>query len=149
MSPEEIRILLLEDNPGDALLLHVVAREAETAQLKIEHVQRLSEGIERLRGRAFDVILLDLSLPDSQGLDTLGRALEHASDTPVVVFTGTEDEELGLEAVREGAQDYLVKGQVDEKLLLRSLRYAIERHAQRAELKSSSLPEADRISRRT
>ena len=149
MSPEEIKILLVEDNPGDVFLMHLAVREAGMGPVKLERVQRLRAAMERLERDAFDVILLDLALPDSQGLDTLARALEHASDIPIVVFTATEDEELGLEAVRQGAQDYLVKGQVDEKLLLRSIRYAIERHAQRAELRSSSLSESVRISRRT
>lgn len=128
MSPERIRILLVEDNPGDVVLLHFAVQAASTARVKIERVRRLSEAMERAERSPFDVILLDLSLPDSQGLDTVTRALERASDIPIVVLTAVDDEELGLMAVREGAQDYLIKGQVDEAQLLRSIRFAIERH---------------------
>lgn len=131
VNPGEIKILLVEDNPGDVFLMHLAVREAEMGPIKLERVQRLSEGMDRLRGSAFDVILLDLSLPDSQGIDTLAHALEHASDIPIIVFTTIDDEELAIKAAQMGAQDYLVKGQVDEKLLLRSIRYAIERHAQK------------------
>lgn len=128
MSAESIKILLVEDNPGDVILVHVAVQEVGTAQVKIERVKRLSEAMERVERYPFDVILLDMSLPDSQGFDTIARALEQAPDIPIVVLTAVDDEELALRAVGEGAQDYLIKGQVDEDQLLRSIRYAIERH---------------------
>lgn len=128
MSSKSIKILLVEDNPGDVVLLHVAVQEAVAPQVKLERVKRLSEAMERVERDPFDVILLDLSLPDSQGFDSVARALERAPDIPIVVLTAVDDEELGLRAVREGAQDYLIKGRIDEDQLLRSIRYAIERH---------------------
>jgi DNA-binding response OmpR family regulator len=131
MDPESIQVLLVEDNPGDARLVELAFEEAGPVGLELEDVERLSEAIERVSERAFDAILLDLSLPDSKGLDTVTRALKHARGVPIVVLTATDDEELGLTAVRKGAQDYLVKGRFDGDLLLRSVRYAIERQGRK------------------
>ena len=88
----------------------------------------VEDAIIRLREERFDVILLDLSLPDSQGQETLAKAYGQAHDTPIVVLTGHSDETMAIQTVHEGAQDYLVKGQVDGHTLVRSIRYAIERH---------------------
>jgi signal transduction histidine kinase len=122
-----VEILLVEDNPGDARLLRETLVDARLAQFELTHVDRLAAGLERLAGGGIDVVLLDLSLPDSQGLDTFAQAYAHAPDVPIVVLTGLNDAELAATAVRKGAQDYLVKGQLDGNLLARSLRYAIER----------------------
>lgn len=121
------KILLIEDNPGDARLLSEALTEAGDGQFHLTHVERLNDGLKRLGGERFDVILLDLTLPDAQGIDTIVRLHEQMPDVPTVVLTGLNDETLALEALRQGAQDYLVKGQMDGQLLPRAIRYAIER----------------------
>ncbi len=127
MNLEGIHVLLVEDNPGDARLFLELVRETGAGRLKLEHVTRLSQALDRLSNDSFDVVLLDLSLPDEQGLTTLTRAHAHAPNVPIVVLTGLDDEALAVKAVRAGAQDYLVKGRVDGDLLVRSMRYATER----------------------
>jgi signal transduction histidine kinase len=127
MDGQSIHILLIEDNPGDARLLQELMTEASSVRLRLTHVDRLSMGLERLAQGGIDAALLDLSLPDSQGPDTLTQLQRHAPDVPVVVLTGLDDEALGFTLVQAGAQDYLVKGQVTGPLLTRSVRYAIER----------------------
>jgi two-component system cell cycle sensor histidine kinase/response regulator CckA len=127
MNLDGIRVLLVEDNPGDARLLAELIRDVRGGQWKLVQVERLSTALDRLKSESFDVILLDLSLPDADGLDTLIRAHAGAPKIPIVVLTGHDDEALALRAVRVGAQDYLVKGRVDGDLLVRSIRYAAER----------------------
>ena len=127
MNPEPIKILLVEDNPGDARLLREALAETRSVQFDSTHVDRLGEALRRLREESFEIILLDLSLPDGQGLDTVARVHGQVPNLPIVVMTGLEDEQLAVDALREGAQDYLVKGKVDGHLLVRSIRYAIER----------------------
>jgi PAS domain S-box-containing protein len=123
-----IKILLVEDNPGDVLLLQETLADLTFIELDWVHVERLKTAIECLGSAEFDVILLDLLLPDSQGLDTLIQIQKHSPLTPIVVLTGMADETLSLQAMQAGAQDYLVKGQGSgSDLLLRSIRYAIER----------------------
>jgi PAS domain S-box-containing protein len=121
------RVLLIEDNPGDARLLRATLAEVSSAQFELVRAEQLSEALDRLSREGFDVVLLDLSLPDSHGLDTFIRTHTRAPGIPIVVLTGLDDEELAIKAVQKGAQDYLVKGQLDSNLLVRSLRYAIER----------------------
>ncbi|MEX2551732.1 MAG: response regulator [Actinomycetota bacterium] len=118
------RVLLIEDNPGDAELIAVALGRAGEFQLEVRG--RLSEGVERMVASQPDLVLLDLGLPDSEGLATFITANRCAPHIPIVVLTGSENDTLALQAVREGAQDYLVKG-VDPSRLLRSLRYALER----------------------
>ncbi len=137
MGDEKIRILLIEDNPGDARLIRELLTAAEGASFDLEHVDRLSTGLTRLARGDIDVILLDLSLPDSHGLDGLNKICEQTPKVPVVVLSGLSDQAVALNAVQEGAQDYLVKGNVDSDLLLRSLRYAIERQHLRVALSES------------
>src|ERR1700730_15880799 len=127
MTLEGIHVLLVEDNPGDARLFLELVRETGADRLKLEHVTRLSTALDRLSRERFDLMLLDLSLPDEQGLATLTRTHAHAPKVPIVVLTGLDDEALAVKAVRAGAQDYLVKGRVDGDLLVRSMRYATER----------------------
>src|SRR5579863_497154 len=127
MNLEGIHVLLVEDNPGDARLFLELVRDTGAGRVKLEHVNRLSLALERLDSGNFDVVLLDLSLPDEQGLATLTRTHAHAPNIPIVVLTGLDDEALAVKAVRAGAQDYLVKGRVDGDLLVRSMRYATER----------------------
>lgn len=133
---DAIRLLLVEDNPGDAIILRETLRDVGgEGQFVLTHVMRLDEALQKLATQTFDVILLDLSLPDAHGLETLSRANASASGTPIVVLTGNNDETIAVKAVQEGAQDYLVKGNVDANLLARSLRYAIERHRMIAQLR--------------
>ena len=129
MTLEGIKILLVEDNPGDARLFLDLVRSASSGadRPSVQHAARLAHALEMLSGGQFDVVLLDLSLPDERGLPTVTRLHAHAPNVPIVVLTGLDDEALAVKALRAGAQDYLVKGRVDGDLLLRSLRYATER----------------------
>ena len=120
-------ILLVEDNPGDARLIKELLREAHLDHYEITHEESLAACISRISDRTFDVIVLDLNLPDSQGIDTLSRIQFQDSSTPIVVLTGLADDQVGISAVNAGAQDYLLKDGIDAKLLGRSLRYAIKR----------------------
>ncbi|RLC93532.1 MAG: hypothetical protein DRI39_04140 [Chloroflexi bacterium] len=142
MEDESLNVLLIEDNPGDALLIRKVLDEVDSASFRLETVDRLSTGLGELNGRKVDVILLDLSLPDSQGIDTFVRVYSEAPEVPIVVLTGLDDETLAVEAVRQGAQDYLVKGRADSNVLARSMRYAIER--KRVEERLQELYEKER-----
>ena len=121
-----MKVLLVEDNPGDARLVQEMLREF-SSDLTIDVAERLTSGLEHLTGSDVDIILLDLNLPDSHGLDTFVQLQQQFSHLPVVIMTGSIDESLGVQAVQLGAQDYLVKGQVDGRLLKRTLLYAIER----------------------
>ncbi|MGC9400655.1 MAG: ATP-binding protein [Anaerolineae bacterium] len=122
------QVLLIEDNSTDALLIQEMLESVNgTTNFDIFHVERLSHGLAQLERRPFDLVLLDLSLPDSQGPDTFERLHTHASQIPIIVLTGLDDRETAVQAVQRGAQDYLVKGSVDEHLLQRAMRYAIER----------------------
>lgn len=121
------RILLIEDNPADARLLRKMLTEAKRFPFDLQQADRLSTGLERLAGNDIDVVLLDLSLPDSEGLDTFRQTLAQAPQTPIVVLSGLDDAEVAFEAVRAGAQDYLTKAEVDGNLLVRTIHYAIER----------------------
>ena len=127
MSGNSIKVLLIEDNRGDARLIQEILSEGTWRLFEIECAERLSAGLEALSAVAFDVVLLDLSLPDSSGLDTLAVIQAGYSHTPVVVLTGLDDDILAVEAVRRGAQDFLVKGNINADLLSRSIRYSIER----------------------
>jgi len=127
MNLDGIRVLLVEDNPGDARLFTELVRDTGAGLWKLVQADCLSAAIERLKREPFDLMLLDLSLPDAEGLDTLMRARAEAPKVPIVVLTGHDDEALAVRAVRAGAQDYLVKGRLDGDLLVRSIRYATER----------------------
>ena len=122
-----INILLVEDNPADADLLSEILEEADETKWSLVHVGRLKDALQSLHEQEFDVVLLDLSLPDKQGLPTIAQTHEAAPDLPIVVLTGLSDKVIALEALRQGAQDYLVKGKIDSYLLVRAIRYAIER----------------------
>ena len=133
-----IKILLVEDNPADARLLRERLAEVTSMKFELVHVERLSDCLKQLKKEEFDVVFLDMVLPDSLGLDILQRAQEEAPGMPMIVLTGTMDDEiLAVKAVKEGAQDYLIKDQVDGTLLVRSIRYAIERKQVQEALKAS------------
>jgi signal transduction histidine kinase len=129
MSDGQNRILLVEDNPGDARLLREALNDVANYRFDLEHVEQLSHALERLRHEHFDVVLLDLSLPDSQGLENLAPVRDAAPAVPILVLTGLDDEEVAVRALRVGAQDYLVKGQTDGISVVRAIRYARERKA--------------------
>jgi len=137
-----IRILLVEDNPGDARLIRELLREVDGKRFELEQTDRLQAACERLRGAPADIVLLDLALPDSQGLATFERLHREVPGQPVVVISGLDDEEMALAAVRAGAQDYLVKGQIEGPLLARVIRHAIGRHGLEEQLRKSQRMEA-------
>ena len=128
MTDRPIRVLLIEDNPGDAVLIREMLRDAAGESFRLVTAERLQQGLDLLRQGGIDVVLLDLSLPDSEGLSTLSSVREKSPMLPVVVLTGFDDEETAVSAVRQGAQDYLVKCRFDGNLLVRSIRYAFERN---------------------
>ncbi|MDD2310405.1 MAG: diguanylate cyclase [Desulfuromonadaceae bacterium] len=118
--------LLIEDDPGDALLIREMLEQQE-CKAQLITVERLSEGIHFLQQNPCDVVLLDMNLPDSSGLSTMTRLLDAAPSTPIIVLTGLSDESFGTDAVKSGAQDYLVKGEIDGRVLKRAMFYAVER----------------------
>jgi len=120
-------ILVVEDNPGDALLLRKMLDRDGSHKFALTHVERMSDAEKYLAENDFDIILLDLGLPDAQGLEALRRAHAAAPHVPLVVLTGLDDESLAAQALQEGAQEHLIKGQIDTRGLLRALRYAVER----------------------
>ncbi|MBW4460759.1 MAG: response regulator [Nodosilinea sp. WJT8-NPBG4] len=128
-----IHVLLIEDNPGDRRLMQELLREVTSVVIQLDYADSLGQGMQYLKQTAFDVVLLDLFLPDSQGFATFTQLHQQERKTPIIVTTGLNDETLALNAVQAGAQDYLVKGQITGELLVRSIRYAIER--KRAEQK--------------
>ncbi len=132
---ETLRILLIEDNPADAELVEDLLEESERNYFAVDVAERLAEGVERCAKHRYDAILLDLALPDSTGSETFETLSLNTPDVPIVILTGLEDRALGLELVRSGAQDYLVKGQFDYDRIERSIRYAIERIRAKQQLK--------------
>ena len=140
-----LKVLLIEDNPGDVRQIQEMLKEAGSI-FDFKWADRLSTGLERLVEEAFDVLLLDLGLPDSQGLDTFTRTHAQTAQIPIIVLTGLADETIAVKAVREGVQDYLIKGQIDSNLLVRAIRYAIER--KRTEEEMTSLQEQLRQSQK-
>lgn len=121
-----IKILLFEDNPGDAGLIEEMLEELDE-QYKLLNVETLEDGLDTLKNQHFDLILLDLGLPDSDGIETLLDVNNKTPKTPIIVLTGLNNEEMGTIAVKNGAQDYLIKKEIDGILLERSIRYAITR----------------------
>jgi len=127
-------VLLIEDNPGDARLIAEMIAEHPGAPFVLHTADRLSLGLEHLSAGSTGLVLLDLSLPDSFGLDTFAKVYAHSPTVPIIVLTGNDDHMLALSAVKSGAQDYLVKGRLDRELLLRSMQYSIERKRYQVQL---------------
>ncbi|MBN2475499.1 MAG: SpoIIE family protein phosphatase [Pirellulales bacterium] len=127
MESQKVRILLVEDDPDDVWVMRSLLGDRWDGPFELVHVEMLSFALRRCNEELFDVILLDLALPDSQGLGTFITMHAHAGGIPIVVLSGYDDEMTAMKAVQAGAEDYLVKGQVDDNLLVRSIRYAIER----------------------
>jgi two-component system cell cycle sensor histidine kinase/response regulator CckA len=127
MMESQLAIGLVEDNPGDARLIQKMLGEPQAVPFRVDWLSRLDDTLDRVGREPFDVLLLDLGLPDSQGLATFDRVIQRAPMMPIIIFSGAIDEQLAVEAVARGAQDYLVKGHIDSVLLKRAIRYAIER----------------------
>jgi PAS domain S-box-containing protein len=127
MSATDIAVLLIEDSPTDALLVQEAFAAVPAGAFALTHVERLGAGLKSLSAARFDVVLLDLGLPDSHGLETLTKVCAQVQEIPVIALTSLTDEALAIQALQVGAQDYLLKGQIDGPLLGRALRYAIER----------------------
>ncbi|WP_299414085.1 hybrid sensor histidine kinase/response regulator [Acaryochloris sp. IP29b_bin.148] len=146
---ESIQVLLVEDNPGDAFLIQGmlgVKRSDDAIQYQLTHVDKLEDALSALQKQNFSAILLDLSLPDSHGLETLEKVLSHSPTLPIVVFTGLDDETVAMQAVQQGAQDFLVKGQVTPGSLTHAIRYSIERQQNELALKQKTI-ELERVNK--
>jgi len=128
------KVLIIEDNPGDARLIQAMIEEEEGSPFTLHFADRLAHGLEQLSSGETALVLLDLSLPDSFGLETFAKVYAHSPAVPIIVLTGNDDQKVALSAVKSGAQDYLVKGRLDRELLLRSMRYSIERKRYQVQL---------------
>jgi PAS domain S-box-containing protein len=146
---DAIKILLLEDNAGDVLLLRETLRTVSEFEYELQDAPTLEDGQRLFAGSPFDIVLLDLSLPDSRGMDTVSGARQFAPELPIVVLTNLDDEGQGIEAIRMGVQDYLVKGQVDGRMLARTIRYAIEHKRASVELQKARDELEQRVRERT
>ncbi|MGK7942284.1 MAG: ATP-binding protein [Crocosphaera sp.] len=144
-----IKVLLIEDNLAEARLLNEVLKGATKQEFQLVHEKRLQYALNELENQIFDIILLDLTLPDSQGLDSLGPIIIKNPHIPIVVLTNMNDEELALEAVRKGAQDYLVKRHITLDILVRSICYAIERKQMEDKLIEANQALEKRVEERT
>jgi signal transduction histidine kinase len=133
MKEKPLHVLLVEDNAGDARLLREMFRTEKPGSFELTHLLRMSEAMIHLGKGGVDVVLLDMGLPDAHGLDTVRQAHAAAPGIPLIVLTGLDDEELAADAMKEGAQDYLIKGQIENRALPRALRHAIERHRMQTE----------------
>src|ERR1700719_3339520 len=133
MKEKALHVLLVEDNAGDARLLREMFSTEKPGSFELTHLLRMSEAMIHVGKGGVDVVLLDMGLPDAHGLDTVRRAHSAAPDVPMIVLTGLDDEALAAEAMKEGAQDYLIKGQIENRALPRALRHAIERHRMQTE----------------
>src|SRR3984957_16036030 len=135
MNKKSIKVLLLvEDNPADVRLLREMFQEQNSLRTELTQVETMRDAETHLAGGTVDIILLDLGLPDAQGLESIRRARAVAPHVPLVVLTSLDDESMAAQALQEGVQDYLIKGQIDARGLLRALRYAVERKHMREEL---------------
>jgi signal transduction histidine kinase len=133
MKEKALQILLVEDNAGDARLLREMFSKEKPDSFELTHLLRMSDAVIHLAKGKTDIVLLDMGLPDGHGLDTVRRAHAAAPSVPLIVLTGLDDEALAAEAMKEGAQDYLIKGQIENRALPRALRHAIERHRMQSE----------------
>jgi len=136
---DSLFVLLVEDNPGDVALFKYALEEAYGSNFDLMHCGSLSAALERLSRTQPDVIVVDLGLPDACGTEVIKRCHALAPLIPIVVSTGRDDEAVGLQALHEGAQDYLIKGEMDPRMLARALRYAIERKRMQAALQNESV----------
>ena len=136
---ENTTTLIIEDNPGDALLLNEQLKHAGWSTTKNEHSARLTDAIESLKKIKPAIVFLDLNLPDSNGLDTFLTINAIAPDIPIIILSGMNDTDLSVQAVKAGAQDYLVKGEFEEKLLLKTILYGIERKKNQLRIEEANM----------
>lgn len=127
MSAQELKVLLLEDNPGDAFLMKFYLGESTSPVFNVSHAETVKAALDLLAEGSFDIILSDMNLPDSFGVDTIKTILGKFPGNLVIVLTGLTDEDVGLETVRYGAQDFLTKGKFDSKVLISSVMFSFER----------------------
>jgi PAS domain S-box-containing protein len=127
MDPQKIKILIIEDNSADARLFKEILSEFNSSSYILENASRLSEGLKKILNNKFDIVILDLNLPDSFGIESILKVVSANRSIPIIVLTGTDDLELAVKSLNAGAEDYLIKGQFDYNSLERSLRYSIER----------------------
>ncbi len=150
MSPAEpVHILIVEDNAADFALIKALLARVQTVEFRLDHAQTLSAGVDVLQRGSTDAVLLDLSLPDSRGTGGCVQFRRRFPAVPIVVLTGIDDEDLAIEALRRGAQDYLVKGRIDSNALGRSIRYAIQRQRMEVELQRAHDELEKRVEQRT
>jgi len=121
-----IKILIVEDNQGDARLITEMLKEVSDLDFDVSHAMRLDEGLKYLITKEFDVIFLDLCLPDSEGIETFNIMNYNSNDTPIIVLSGLEDEIYAISAVGRGAEEYLVKGKIDSQTLVRSVKQSLK-----------------------
>ncbi|MDY6791960.1 MAG: diguanylate cyclase [Thermodesulfobacteriota bacterium] len=138
MKIKSVSALIIEDDPYIAQMIRRMLNKVRDISFELVHADRLSSGLEHLQDEHFAIILLDLGLPDSSGIKTLNKVYAQTSDIPIIVFTGQNDETLGIKAVNAGAEDYLIKGQTDSKALVRAIRYAVGRHQAKKALKKTT-----------
>ena len=133
MKDKTLHVLLVEDNAGDARLLREMFSKEKGDSFQLTHLLRMSDAEAHLAKGGVDIVLLDMGLPDARGIETVHRAHAAAPNVPMIVLTGLEDEALAAEAMKDGVQDYLIKGQIENRALPRALRHAIERHRMQME----------------
>ena len=129
MQTKTIKTLILEDNPEDMLILEKIIKGIKLRDIRFIAVAKLSEAVALLKNETFDLVISDLTVPDSRGLETFHGLRAVAPRTPIILLTGMDDETMAIQAMREGAQDYLIKGEITSSLLLRAVSYSIERNA--------------------
>src|SRR5436190_9612146 len=139
MEEKPVNVLVVEDSPTDALLLREALTDERGTQFRTAHAEPFADALRQIQEQRFDLILLDLGLPDSQGLETFARMHDHAPTIPLIVLTALDDDTLAVQAVKEGAQDFLTKGRVDRYWLVRNIRHALERHQMYLEVHALSL----------
>lgn len=144
-----IKVLLVEDNPEIAMLIRDMLRKSPTCTFEVTHQAALKPALEYAASNPVDIVVADLTLPDSEGFPTFFSIRSTVPDVPIIILTGIDDEEMAVQAVREGAQDYLVKSQIDMHILLRALQYAIERHRIEAALRRATVELEERVNERT
>ncbi|MEE9378699.1 MAG: response regulator [Candidatus Lokiarchaeia archaeon] len=127
MEDKPLSVLLIEDNPADANLVIELLKQSNIINFDVKWSTKLHDGLNKLKTQNFDIILLELSLPDSWGINTLFVTLEKTQNIPIIVLTGVDNDMLAINSVKKGNQDFLVKEQVDHIGLIRSIQYAIER----------------------
>ena len=137
MKENPINVLFVEDNPLDVRIIREMLANVNASRFKLTRCESIDEYLKKIKKKLFDVILLDLNLPDSQGYDTFQKVYDNVPNIPIVVLTGINDNSLGEKAVKNGAQDYLVKGEISKHLLARVLSYSISRKQVEEELKDS------------